>query len=99
MSLSLIVMAGVSSRPGSLIPTLIGTSARAVVHHEPQIQEYAVAEPQLPVIPAVQDAGSRLTVGPLDGSQPTRTLAERTDVSQHQASGWGGSGSSTAPPP
>ena len=84
---------GSGADPGQddqIVRTVVGSSERDVVHHEPAIQEFAVAEPNLAVITGSEGAGGRLTIEALDGSEPSRTLTENSDVTQLQSSGRGG---------
>jgi hypothetical protein len=54
---------------------------------QPDIEQYAVADPAIAVVTSDADGAGTLTVGPVDGSEPTQTLAENSDISQLKSSG------------
>jgi hypothetical protein len=74
--------------PDQIVHHVIGsTEQQRVVVRQPRIDQYAVADPVIGVVTLdAADAGT-LTVGPVDGSEPTQTLADNADISQLKSSG------------
>ncbi len=73
--------------PDQIVHHVIGSTEQRVVRSQPRIEEYAVADPVIAVVTLdAADAGT-LTVGPVDGSEPTQTLADNSDISQLKSSG------------
>ena len=52
------------------------------MHSQPHIEQYAVADPVIAVVTSDAAGAATFTVGPLDGSEPTQTLADNSDISQ-----------------
>jgi hypothetical protein len=73
--------------PAQVVRHLIGSTEQTVVRSQPHIEQYAVANPTIAVVTSDADGAGTLTVGPLDGSEPTRTLAANSDISQLKSSG------------
>jgi hypothetical protein len=73
-----------------IVRTVVGAGTRDIVQSAQGIQEYAVAEPSIAVITADDAKAGRLTVGPVDGSEPARTLVDNADIGQLQSSGRAG---------
>jgi hypothetical protein len=73
--------------PAQVVRHLIGSTEQTVVRSQPHIEQYAVADPTIAVVTSDADGAGTLTVGPLDGSEPTRTLAANSDISQLKSSG------------
>ena len=73
--------------PDQIIRSVIGSTEQWVVHSQPHIEQYAVADPAIAVVTSDAAGAGTLTVGPLDGSGPTRTLANNSDISQLKSSG------------
>ena len=57
---------------------------------QPRIEQYAVADPVIAVVTSDAAGAATLTVGPLDGSEPSQTLADYSDISQLKSSGRSG---------
>ena len=57
------------------------------MHSQPHIEQYAVADPVIAVVTSDAAGAATFTVGPLDGSEPTQTLADNSDISQLKSSG------------
>lgn len=76
--------------PDRIIRTSVGSTIQELVRSGPRIQEYAVADPAIAVVTQNAIQGGSLTVGPVSGSGPTRTIADHSDISQLQSSGPGG---------
>jgi hypothetical protein len=66
---------------------VLGSTEQTVVRSQPHIEQYAVADPTVAVVTSDADGAGMLTVGPLDGSEPTQTLAANSDISQLKSSG------------
>jgi hypothetical protein len=66
------------------------STAPVIVHSQPFIEEYAVADPVIAVVTSDAAGAGTLTVGPVDGSEPPRTLADNSVISQLKSSGPGG---------
>ena len=79
-----------SGTEDQIIRAVVGAGTRDVVQSARGIQEYAVAEPSIAVITADDAKAGRLTVGPVDGSEPARTLVDNADIGQLQSSGRAG---------
>ena len=73
--------------PAQIVRHLIGSTEQKVVRSQPHIEQYAVADPTIAVVTSDADGAGTLTVGPLDGSEPTQTLAANSDISQLKSSG------------
>jgi hypothetical protein len=73
--------------PDQVVHHVMGSTEQRVVRTQPRIEQYAVADPVIALVTLdASDAGT-LTVGPLDGSEPTQTLADNSDISQLKSSG------------
>jgi methylglyoxal synthase len=73
--------------PDQIVHHLLGSTEQRVVRSQPRIEKYAVADPMIAVVASDAAGASTLTVGPLDGSEPTQTLADNSDISQLKSSG------------
>ena len=74
--------------PDQIVHHFIGsTEQQRVVRRQPHIEQYAVADPALGVVTSDAAGATTLTVGPLDGSEPTQTLADNSDINQLKSSG------------
>ena len=73
--------------PDQIVHHFIGSTEQRVVHSQPHIEQYAVADPVIGVVTSDAAGAATLTVGPLDGSEPTQTLADNSDISQLKSSG------------
>jgi hypothetical protein len=73
--------------PAQIVHHFIGSTEQTVVRSQPHIEQYAVADPTVAVVTSDADGAGTLTVGPLDGSEPTQTLAANSDISQLKSSG------------
>jgi WD40 repeat protein len=73
--------------PAQIVHHFIGSTEQTVVRSQPHIEQYAVADPTIAVVTSDADGAGTLTVGPLDGSEPTQTLAANSDISQLKSSG------------
>jgi hypothetical protein len=73
--------------PDQIVHHLLGSTEQRVVRSQPRIEKYAVADPMIAVGASDAAGASTLTVGPLDGSEPTQTLADNSDISQLKSSG------------
>ena len=76
--------------PDQIVHHFIGSTEQRVVRSQPRIEQYAVADPVIAVVTSDAAGAGTLTVGPLDGSEPTQTLADNSDISQLKSSGPGG---------
>jgi WD40 repeat protein len=76
--------------PDQIVHHVIGSTERRVVHKQPRIEQYAVADPVIAVVTSDASGAGTLTVGPLDGSKPSHTLADDSDISQLKSSGRSG---------
>jgi hypothetical protein len=76
--------------PDQIVRHFIGSTEPVVVHSQPFIEEYAVADPAIAVVTSDAAGAGTLTVGPVDGSEPPRTLADNSVISQLKSSGPGG---------
>jgi WD40 repeat protein len=73
--------------PDQIIRGVIGSTEQWVVRSQPRIEQFAVAGPAIAVVTSDAAGAGTLTVGRLDGSKPTQTLADNSDISQLKASG------------
>ncbi len=73
-----------------IIRTVVGSGERQVVYQAPRIQAFAVAEPLMVVNTQDGDDAGRLTVGPVDGSEGPKTIADQGLFTQLRSSGPGG---------
>ena len=74
--------------PDQIVHHFIGaTEQQRVARRQPHIEQYAVADPVIGVVTSDGDGAGTLTVGPLDGSKPSQTLADNSDISQLKSSG------------
>jgi hypothetical protein len=73
--------------PDQIVHHVIGSTEQRVVRSQPRIEQYAVAGPAIAVVTSDAAGSSTLTVGPVDGSEPTQTLADNSDISQLKSSG------------
>jgi WD40 repeat protein len=73
--------------PDQIVHHVIGSTEQRVVRSEPHIEQYAVADPVIGVVTSDAAGAATFTVGPLDGSEPTQTLADNSDISQLKSSG------------
>jgi WD40 repeat protein len=73
--------------PAQIVHHFIGSTEQKVVRRQPHIEQYAVADPAMAVVTSDADGAGTLTVGPIDGSEPTQTLADNSDISQLKSSG------------
>jgi WD40 repeat protein len=76
--------------PDQIVHHVIGSTEQWVVRKQPRIEQYAVADPLIAVVTSDATGAGTLTVGPLDGSKPSQTLAEDSDISQLKSSGRSG---------
>ena len=76
--------------PDQIVHHFLGSTEQRVVRSQPRIEQYAVADPAIAVVTSDAAGASTLTVGPLDGSEPTQTLADNSDISQLKSSGASG---------
>jgi hypothetical protein len=70
-----------------IVHHVIGSAEERIVRSQPRIEQYAVADPVIGVVTSDAAGAATLTVGPLDGSGPTQTLANNSDISQLKSSG------------
>jgi hypothetical protein len=73
--------------PDQIVHHSIGSTEQQVVRSQPHIEQYAVADPAIGIVTSDADGAATLAVGPLDGSKPTQTLADNSDISQLKSSG------------
>jgi hypothetical protein len=73
--------------PDQIIRGFIGSTEQWVVRTQPHIEQYAVADPAMAVVTSDAAGVGTLTVGPVDGSQPSQTIADNSDISQLKSSG------------
>jgi hypothetical protein len=73
--------------PAQIVHHVIGSTEQRVVRSQPHIEQYAVADPTIAVVTSDAGGAGTLTVGPLDGSEPSQTLAANSDISQLKSSG------------
>ena len=73
--------------PDQIIRSVIGSTDQRVVRSQPRIEQFAVADPTIALVTSDAAGAGTLTVGPLDGSKPTQTIADNSDISQLKASG------------
>jgi hypothetical protein len=73
--------------PAQIVRHFIGSTEQRVVRSQPDIEQYAVADPAIAVVTSDADGAGTLTVGPVDGSGPSQTLAANSDISQLKSSG------------
>ena len=73
--------------PAQIVHHFIGSTEQKVVRPQPHIEQYAVADPAVAVVTSDADSAGTLTVGPIDGSEPSQTLAANSDISQLKSSG------------
>ena len=76
-----------ANAPNQIVRHVIGSTEERVVRRQPHIEQYAVADPAIAVVTSAADGASTLTVGPIDGSEPSRTLADNVEISQLKSSG------------
>ena len=76
-----------ANAPNQIVRHVIGSTEERVVRRQPDIEQYAVADPAIAVVTSAADGASTLTVGPIDGSEPSRTLADNVEISQLKSSG------------
>ena len=76
--------------PDQITQHFIGSTEQRVVRSQPRIEQFAVADPAIALVTSDAAGAGTLTVGPLDGSKPTQTLADNSDISQLKSSGPGG---------
>jgi WD40 repeat protein len=79
-----------SDAPDQIVHHVIGSTEQRVVRSQPRIEQYAVADPVIAVVTSDATGAATLTVGPLDGSEPSQTLADDSDISQLKSSGRSG---------
>ena len=79
-----------TNAPDQIVHHSIGSTEQRVVRSQPHIEQYAVADPVIGVVTSDAAGAATFTVGPLDGSEPTQTLADNSDISQLKSSGPGG---------
>ena len=73
--------------PTQIVRSFVGSTEQQVVRKQPHIEQYAVADPAIAVVTSDTDGAGVLTVGPIDGSEPSQTLAENSEISQLKSSG------------
>jgi WD40 repeat protein len=73
--------------PAQIVHHFIGSTEQQVVRRQPHIEQYAVADLAIAVVTSDADGAGMLTVGPVDGSEPSQTLADNADISQLKSSG------------
>jgi hypothetical protein len=73
--------------PAQIVRHLIGSTEQQVVRRQPRIEQYTVADPMIAVVTSDNDGASTLIVGPVDGSEPGRTLADNSEISELKSSG------------
>jgi len=73
--------------PDQIVHHFIGSTEQRVARRQPHIEQYAVADPVIGVVTSDAAGASTFTVGPVDGSEPTQTLADNSDISQLKSSG------------
>jgi hypothetical protein len=73
--------------PDQVIRSFIGSTEQWVVRSQPRIEQFAVADPALAVVASDADDVGTLAVGPVDGSEPAKTIADKSDISQLKSSG------------
>jgi hypothetical protein len=76
--------------PDQIVRHVIGSTEQQVVRKQPRIEQYAVADPVIAVVTSDANDAGALTVGPLDGSEPSQTLADNSEISQLKSSGRSG---------
>jgi len=79
-----------SGAPAQIVRGFTGSTEQQVVRSQPRIEQYAVADPAIAVVTSDAAGAGTLTVGPLDGSKPSVTLADHSQISQLKSSGPGG---------
>ena len=79
-----------SEAPAQLVRGFTGSTEQQVVRSQPRIEQYAVADPVIAVVTSDAAGAGTLSVGPLDGSKPSVTLADHSEISQLKSSGSGG---------
>jgi hypothetical protein len=79
-----------SDAPAQIVRGFTGSTEQQVVRSQPRIEQYAVADPVIAVVTSDAAGAGTLTVGPLDGSKPSVTLADHSEISQLKSSGPGG---------
>jgi WD40 repeat protein len=79
-----------SDAPDQIVHHVIGSTEQRVVRSQTRIEQYAVADPVIAVVTSDATGAATLTVGPLDGSEPSQTLADDSDISQLKSSGRSG---------
>jgi WD40 repeat protein len=73
--------------PDEIVHHFTGSPEQRVVRSQPRIEQYAVADPVIGVVTSDAAGAGTFTVGPVDGSEPTQTLADNSDISQLKSSG------------
>ena len=73
--------------PDQVIRSFIGSTEQWVVRSQPRIEQFAVADPAIAVVTSDADDVGTLAVGPVDGSEPAKTIADKSDISQLKSSG------------
>jgi hypothetical protein len=68
--------------PDQIVHHFLGSTEQRIVRSQPRIEQYAVADPVIAVVTSDAAGAGALTVGPLDGSEPSQTLANNSDGRQ-----------------
>jgi hypothetical protein len=83
-------LGGDAGAPDQIVRHGIGSMEQLVVRRAPFIEEYAIADPAIAVVTSDASGAGTLTIGPIGGSEPPQTLADKSEISQLQSSGPGG---------
>jgi hypothetical protein len=73
-----------------IVRAVPGSAERTVIYSAARIQEFAISGPSLAVVTQDSESAGMLTVGPLNGSGPSKTLATDVVVTGLQASDFNG---------
>jgi hypothetical protein len=76
--------------PDQIVRGFIGSTELWVVRSQPRIEQFAIADPAIAVVTSDAAEAGALAVGPVDGSEPTKTVADNSDISQLKSSGSSG---------